>query len=208
MPVEPRTVIVIGTPRSGTSLVAGLAEAIGVDMGGPFKPRPTNPKGSYDHPCFVHLTIRHSEGEDVTDEIVAGVAKYAKPLWGWKSAITYRMLDAFLPHMPNPHLLAVYRPEHEAHALSIQNATKRWRHTDVSMGAAILTSKKGQRAVRKAMQAYAHLPQLSLDFKWAKRFPAAAGRAIAEWLSLPFTQEAKAKCLAFVLPNYVSANHQ
>ena len=93
--VAPRCILVIGTHRTGTSLVAGILHHLGVNMGDEMKPaHPTNPAGHFEDMDFLTLndkvvgnwrapTIDYVSPTDLhTYEML--VENKTSPLWGIK----------------------------------------------------------------------------------------------------------------------------
>lgn len=92
----PRTYIVFGVMRGGTTMVAGLLRAFGIFMGD-------------------NLDTTNQESEDFKGEssdklhavVEANNARY--PVWGWKHPNAIDELEQLLPHLRNPHLICIYR---------------------------------------------------------------------------------------------------
>jgi hypothetical protein len=99
--------LVIGTPRSGTSAVAGILSAIGVDMGSSFgQPSEANPKGSFDDAQvsgFCHILCRGDYlpesppffGGEHRKEIRRIIQTRRGPSWGSKEWRVSFFLDVF-----------------------------------------------------------------------------------------------------------------
>ena len=128
--ISARTVVVLGLARSGTSVITGILKILGVDMG-PSLEDNSNPRGSNEDVDFakLHKTIFDltGDGRDYwsppsRDEIVAVASKIepaaraliesksaGKRLWGWKHTRTILTYDLFLPHLPDPYFVLVFR---------------------------------------------------------------------------------------------------
>lgn len=94
-----KTVVVLGAPRGGTSMVAGALRSLGVFMG------PPDQLGhQHEDPAFRYR-------ERTLGEMVATVqqrdAEHA--VWGWKLPNTIYYIEKLHKHLRNPHYLVVYR---------------------------------------------------------------------------------------------------
>jgi hypothetical protein len=125
-----KTVVVLGLARSGTSVVTGMLQILGVDMG-PSSDGQSNPRGSNEDRDFakLHRDIFNLTGADKDywrppskEEIRAIVPQIdssvrallqdkarSKALWGWKHTRTLLTYDLFLPYLVNPHFVLVFR---------------------------------------------------------------------------------------------------
>ncbi|HEV2428534.1 MAG TPA: sulfotransferase [Thermoplasmata archaeon] len=150
----PKTIVVLGMHRSGTSVVAGILHALGVDMGTGAEGERwigkhwSNPTGHFENPAFLAMnqqllggdatglrgTPRWEEvgirAEALRGEIARLIDASQKDLWGWKDPWTVLTIEAFLPHLADPHFVIVHRPRAEVLA-SLQ---KRSSSTDVEIG--------------------------------------------------------------------------
>lgn len=96
MKTGPRTYVVFGVMRGGTTMVAGLLRAFGIFMGG-------------------NIDASNQESDDFKaaspEQRIAAIndnnAKH--PVWGWKHPNAIDELEALLPHLRNPHLICIYR---------------------------------------------------------------------------------------------------
>lgn len=127
----PKTVVVLGVSRSGTSVAAGVLSILGVDMGFVGDSTKTNPKGAFedkdfqrlnreifksvrgeeafwDPPTFGEIMARQTESAPKIQTLVSKKSK-DKSLWGWKDGRTALTLGLYLPYLTNPHLVTVSR---------------------------------------------------------------------------------------------------
>lgn len=96
---EARTVVVVGVPRGGTTMVAGALHCIGVFMGdsigNTYEDRPL------------------SEAVEAEDwERVSKIARrrdWSYDVWGWKRPSSFKYLDAVDSTLRNPHYVVVFR---------------------------------------------------------------------------------------------------
>ena len=121
-------VVVMGMPRSGTSLVASLLHAMGVNMGDRmFAADEFNPMGYYEDRDFVDLngSVLRRGGyrwsrpptEEHRLELIQMyrtaaeelVAHKDKGLWGFKDPRTVLLWDMYHPFLTEPHYVVVER---------------------------------------------------------------------------------------------------
>lgn len=99
----PRTVVCLGTPRGGTSMVAGAIAGLGVPMGRDLPANVEDPDFNADHTekpfkAFVR---------GLPAVIAARNADHA--VWGWKYPRAARYLDDIAGHLRQPMLVVVMR---------------------------------------------------------------------------------------------------
>jgi len=126
----PRTVVVLGLARSGTSVVTGMLKILGVDMG-PSIEDAANPRGSHEDVDFArfHREVFEMTGRgngywnpppreailalrpqvDGSVRELLNRKRAGKSLWGWKHSRTLLTYGLFLPHLVNPHFVLVFR---------------------------------------------------------------------------------------------------
>jgi hypothetical protein len=92
----PRTYIVFGVMRGGTTMVAGVMRALGLPMGGEVN------EDNQESAEFADRPI-----EQMTAAIEAH--NRAHPVWGWKYPNAADYLDRLWPHLRNPHLICIFR---------------------------------------------------------------------------------------------------
>jgi len=91
-----KTVIVLGCPRGGTSLVAGVLSRLGVFMGDGLGHQ-------YEDPRFREETSL----EEKINAISKNNSLYST--WGWKLPNTIYYIDNIIEHIRNPVFIAIYR---------------------------------------------------------------------------------------------------
>ncbi len=127
----PRCILVLGTHRTGTSLVAGILHHLGVNMGDEMKPaHPTNPAGHFEDMDFLTLndqvvgdwrnpTIDYVSPTNMhTYEML--VEKKTSRLWGIKDprlCITAKWILPYLEKYGNQvKVVTTHRPSKAVHA--------------------------------------------------------------------------------------------
>lgn len=125
-----KSVVVLGMHRSGTSMVASVIEALGVNMGDDLlPPGHGNPLGFYEDVEFMRLNdkiLRTAGGNwaepparymiiDAGDKYQAEIddliakREHRGVMWGWKDPRTALTADLFLPKLLDPMLVFVRR---------------------------------------------------------------------------------------------------
>ena len=126
-------VVVLGLPRSGTSVLAGLLDALGVRMGPRdakrdwMEIRPSSPTGAYENPNFTKFNWaalgvdarqplnslpndwRERMSRVRPEEVVALVQGAEGGNWGWKDPHTVLTLPLYFPHFRNVRFVVVRR---------------------------------------------------------------------------------------------------
>lgn len=140
-----KTIIVLGSPRSGTSLTAGILFNLGIYMGNIREPDMGNPRGYFEDHDFqelgkkIYKTIDDKSSafsfpdrleilkrKDIyRDEIISIVdnrdRNYEK--WGWKTIITNYLIDIYKQYINNPYFIVVLRNPLDV-ARSLEKYTK------------------------------------------------------------------------------------
>lgn len=109
-----KQVCVLGRGRSGSSLVAGLLDKMGVDMGKSRPSSPNNPKGYFEDAEMLGILdkyVQPIETEYRRDKnFEKDLKEYKKKgLWGWKSPNTLYLLPSVVKVLDNPHFVVCYR---------------------------------------------------------------------------------------------------
>ena len=90
-----KTIVVLGVERGGTSMVAGMIRALGVDLG-------ERAGRNHEDPKFL---------TDNQDKLLSQIKEYnaSKPVWGFKVPKASLILDFYDKHLRNPHYVLVFR---------------------------------------------------------------------------------------------------
>ena len=196
-----RAFIILGPPRTGTSLVAGILHESGISMGERFVPleeTPASPTGCYEDIEFVSvncsilnrkgracpkivlpptplepLTFTWRDRQEVESLLSQKLTRCHAVDWGWKDMRTCFLLDLYGPHFDqlNAHLIVTHRSLDRA-AHSWQQLKKCSYETSLLAMAAYYG-----RAMAFLFENAGRWPVLHLNFDdWFDSFPAQARR--------------------------------
>lgn len=212
-----KTIIILGIAHSGTSLVSGLLNILGVKMSLEMNPSTKNPGGSYDDPGVItlmytmdidrnwRLDLKEEDKGKYDKDIKELMEARRKPheLWGWKSALTHFYLDMFLPHTHNPHLVFVYRNPLDIiksgihHKIETQDLT-----LAVSRDTKSMVDQIG--LLGKIIKEHSDLPQIFTTYEAIKKDPIKEAEALAQFLDVTLEQKHIDKIKEFVITDYSS----
>lgn len=120
---EPRTIVVLGCPRGGTSAVSGVLHHSGIHMG-------SNLGHQYEDASFKHFLKDRKETSQREAESKRIEAVKQRNLdhgtWGFKSVNVVYYFDAIRPYLRNPVFLAVTRDPLEISQSSAKHDGKDW----------------------------------------------------------------------------------
>ena len=110
-PGETRTLIVVGVARSGTSMVAGVLEKLGVFMG------TRRDQIVFEDTELAAMLEAQPPIENARDWLRARDSVHQ--VWGWKRPDAFKYLSSYLPAFRNPCLIVTFR---DLLAISMRNA--------------------------------------------------------------------------------------
>ena len=210
--VTQKSVVVLGLARSGTSVLAGILRAIGVDMGPSVRDK-ANPHGSFEDRDFaqLHKKIFDLAGDKTywrppTAEAILGLKQQCDPwireivryksrgkqVWGWKHPRSILTLDLFLPHLENPHLIPIFRNPLDIANSSVQH-TKNYKSDKVNFFQALSIANFYYGEMFKALERHQELPCINVSFEDMVRQPMREAEKLADFLQLPLTEEKRAQ---------------
>ena len=102
-----RCVMVLGTGRSGTSMVAGALHALGVNMGKEFVEDKNNQWGSFEDREFFEMTREVIKGRGDYAPLIA--EREEQEIWGIKDPALAHTAPALLPMLYDPRIIVVHR---------------------------------------------------------------------------------------------------
>ena len=116
-------VLIVGTGRCGSSLLAAMLDHLGFFMGPDLVPgNHTNPLGHFEDTRFKKLNLALARGQITPDIFAAQAQKYghdsaeddrARRGWGFKVPSTAEVLDHYLRVFENPRIIWIQRPQEE-----------------------------------------------------------------------------------------------
>lgn len=164
----PRTYIVFGVMRGGTSMVAGVLRGMGLYLGPDISPE------NHESAAFAHkpvLQVRQSI-KQVNNE---------HDVWGWKFPKAADYLDRVWGDIRNPHLICVYRDP-----ISNARGLNRW-HPIGEIQAVHESLMRQQKNL--AVTLMRHCPSLLISYEKAARNTTQFVAELSEWTGLPADQE-------------------
>lgn len=170
---EPRTAVVLGLPRGGTSMVAGVLHHLGVDMGDDFNTA-----------TFEDRRLSGAVEKGSIDAVrrIVNERNNRSNIWGWKRPSARKHLDIVQAEFRNPYYIMVFRD-----MLAIATRKHLSIRSDV-----IKAMRSNVRAQRQLIDIAASLdaPLLLLSYEKCLNHPPAAAAAIAEFVGVPVTNDA------------------
>ena len=120
-----RTIIILGMHRSGTSMLTGILQEAGLEIGSVDQDNPTNRKGNRENWAVLHMQEDllersggawndvpdavqwHTVHRAIRDEFIAGFA--GVKIWGFKDPRTIFTLDGWLEVLPDAECVGFFR---------------------------------------------------------------------------------------------------
>jgi hypothetical protein len=219
-----KTIIVLGAPRSGTSMTAGILSRMGVDFGRVRKPDAENPRGYYEDRDFLKLMMNIFRAADqeahgfnppriadimaqksafdnqIAELIQDRMTQTVSPMWGWKATTTTFTIDLFLEHLVNPYFVVVVRNP-LGRADSIVNYTKNKPiYQELDRLQALNLANQYYRQIYRFLQSSNHHRSLFVSFENTVANPAKTVEEMAGFLDLQLSEEALTDIYDFVVP--------
>ena len=220
MNAEQKTVVVLGSARSGTSVTTGVLETLGVDMGPPSWPTDWNPKGNFEDEDFakLHKAILNAAAEGKTyfdppapEQILAQRDKFAasiqkllraksdgKPLWGWKHPDTILMSELYLPYLVNPHFVLVFRNPLGTARSTVEHTRKFKDQVDLWRALKLVNYYYGE--ILGFIDRHPGLPKVFSSFEDLVEDPIKEAKRLAEFLGVEFTEKKMRQVENLVIP--------
>jgi Sulfotransferase family len=181
------TLVIFGLPRGGTTMVAGLAQRLGIAIGEDLGFNLEDP--DFDRKPIPHMfrTIRRRN------------AKMA--VWGWKFPAAGRYLPRLLKHIRNPRFVVVWRDPLTAAMRSIESIAEQGLEPDLAsqktLGAVELMIAMQQKNIEFLKQAGA--PALLVSYEKAVRRPQEFVEQFAAFLGRELPKD-MTEILAYMTP--------
>lgn len=217
-----KTVVVLGPPRSGTSLTAGLLSILGVDMGNVRDPDFENPKGYFEDKDFLTLTNEIFESADPNSDgfnppsikkilaqknifsekikaLVQNRSSNSKSLiWGWKTTGTSLTIPLFLPYLTNPYFVVVLRNPLDI-AKSAVSYAKSKSYKEISLLKALEVTNVYYNSIYSFLDEQLNLPMSFVSYERIISNPLIESKKLADFLGLKPAQSQFKKFKNFVL---------
>jgi hypothetical protein len=193
-------VVVLGAHRSGTSVTAGILHLLGVSLGPRMREADDkNPTGYFEDKEFLRLNddILMAAGgrpwkPPSREQVLAVKSQFesrietivrarddASPVWGWK-ATTNLTIRLFLPHLRNPHIVAVFRnPVHTA------RSSVEYKEGSVGFAEALLLANFWNGEIADLLVAHPDVPRIVVAYEDLVVRPVEEALRIARFLDLP-----------------------
>lgn len=200
-------VIVLGSPRGGTSMAASLISALGVDLGEMRQADHLNPLGYYEDCDFNHLMSKvlkiaspHATGlclpepPDLRRAMVACVGDFSAlisdrrarangGMWGWKATMTPLVFDVLAPLLSKPAFVVVFRnPVMVAKSMVRYAAAKPLLYAQLEFETALKIAMRYYQAILDVVERYARIPRFFLSYEECLVNPSQQVQALAAFL--------------------------
>lgn len=222
-----KVVVVLGAPRGGTSVTAGLLSVLGVDMGNLRGSTPKNPKGLFEDRDFLALIreiIIAADPELNKPDAVVGlnpptVEKVLSqkanfngriqqfinerdgaatcPVWGWKVITTNIAIELFLPYLTNPHFVVVFRNPLDIGKSLVEYTKKNQKLTLIK---ALKLCNYYYQSIFNFLDSHPGLPVLFVTFADIVANPSKEAERMADFLNIEFAAKHAYRAEQFVIP--------
>jgi hypothetical protein len=198
-----RTVCVLGAPRGGTSMIAGILRKVGVFMGDEI-----NEANNEDHGFLAHGGRRaiffKPERAGEKADFLAHAAKLVRSrnadhdLWGWKDPIAAHYISDLNPQLRNPVFIVVTR---DLGAIAQREHIEEEGAGPPSRALSYLKFACEEYVMIADFIGARARPTLLVSYERALRAPAALGRAIAEFVGVTPSQDYESWVQEYVAPD-------
>ena len=221
-----KTVVVLGPPRSGTSVTAGILESLGVDMGNLRGADSENPKGYFEDKDFLSL------GDDIYQAASPGSHGFKPPPienilrvkeqfegrikkllekraeearmrnWGWKATSTILTIEIFLPYLENPHFIVVFRnPLHIAESIVKYTKNKPF-YNELNIFQALKIVNQYYHGIYTFLHEHNELPLYFISFEELTSDPVKETEGLARFLNMPVTPAQLERIKRLITPKH------
>lgn len=187
IPAKPdghRTLVVLGVARSGTSLVAGCLNRLGVFMGDKATP-----------PVYEDLALSAAveSGNSASVREVIGRYDENHAIWGWKRPASLHHMERLHALLRNPQYIVIFRD-----LFAIANRNR------LSMGTNLLANMQasiGEYRTLLAFIEHRQVPTLLVSYDKALREKREFVDQLSQFAGLQPTAETRSQALAFISPS-------
>ena len=217
-----KTILVLGSPRSGTSLTAGILTILGVDMGKNRGSDYLNPTGYFEDTevlslsdeifrlanPFSHgfnppkideiLSIKHLVDDKIKHFVNTRLKNARNDLIGWKFTAGCFTIDLFMPYLINPHLILVFRnPLNIAQSISKYTAGKNY-YKDLTVSKSLTVALEYLNQIHTLIMRYNDIPMLFVSYEDLTTSPLEVAELISQFLDVPLTRTMESQITNFV----------
>ena len=206
-----KTVIVLGCPRSGTSLTAGLLRILGVDVGIGSRPDRHNPRGGFEDEDFAKMdsdimqrleSLNSDNKKDVIKrEFGEKIKKLIKEksedkiIWGWKHPPTVFTIDFYLSYLINPFFVIVFR-----NPIGVAKSLVEFNNKEIDLLEALKITDPYNDGILNFLRKYPGLPKIFITFEDLINNPIREAKKLSDFLGLKLKEEQIAEIKKFIIP--------
>lgn len=176
---QPKTVVIAGVPRGGTSMVAGTVREMGINLGDRLGI-------NHEDPAFLPQDVERIR------ELV-NQRNQEQETWGWKMPHSLDYLDRIEDDLRNPHIILVWR---NVAAIAISQVN--WSGAELDTALAF-SAKRLHHMSEKA--SLLKSPVLHVNYEQAVREPAQFVETLAAFLGIELDADKRSACLNFIDPD-------
>lgn len=173
-----KTIVVLGVPRSGTSMVAGMLRSLGIFMGENVKPR-----------THEDLEILWRPRKEIEGVVLR--RNESREVWGWKDPHAARYIREIVDSLVSPMFIRVNRKPSDC----ARSDCRRNRRATMAVA-----TERNRRYSKVYAKSESWGPTLRVQYERAIADPSVAAARIAEFCGEPFSEESVASAAAFVQP--------
>lgn len=210
---QPKTVIILGMHRTGTSMTGGLLSRLGVDMGRELLGRKwSNPFGHFEDKNFLELNKRIlqtagggwdspprketilSQRDKFMGEIKNLTSGRKPKIWGWKDPRTSLTIELYLPCLANPYFLVCRRDPN-----SITESLKRRNKMEIKVGKRL--AEIYEERIDDFFNEHPELQKLDLFYEEITSNPEKWIKKIVDFLEIRVSEKKYREAVKLILPN-------
>ena len=207
-----KTIIVIGTARTGTSLTSGILHRLGVNMNpSVIEKTPTMQGGAYEDNEFINITIDISKTGRLLPEnnqkLINLIRERNKQkLWGFKSALTHCSGNLIIPQLRNPHMIVTFKNPMDTAQSMIPHRKERYNQDHWTVEQMLTIHAQDLVKLSQFLQVHKSIPQFWVKYRDLNENPIETAQNISKWLGIEFTEKARQEIDSFVVKGFCSWN--
>ncbi|MDI3547538.1 MAG: hypothetical protein PWR10_1190 [Halanaerobiales bacterium] len=214
-PQSKKTVIVLGMHRCGTSMIAGVLNKLGINMGDKLLGKsPSNPLGHFEDEDFLDLNERIlkaargswlnppsekeilEQKEQFQAEIMTLTSKVNTGIWGWKDPRTSLTIDLYIDYLENPYFIVCHRKAEDV-AASLQKRDPDF----INIESGINLRNLYEERINNFFSEHPGLPRLDLYYEEVINAPRKWVKEIINFLEIVVSNKDFQRAVKFILPN-------